>query len=630
MLQLLTEQMNLEGELLQAHPSIPYEQLANTLHPDLHARHGRENVVMDASRSALSEAFKGLHNQQGELDTEEVKGALDKYADQLAEHLAIGSSRYDEVLALPDLNTEQKNNIKRSRQAFMDHAVAVGTEITRMLDANVEKMANNVEQTNASLIPQKAYIDSLEPGAEHALAETKLKELQNDQKAYESAHTFMTTLQKDYQAPDAFKDAVHNARLPAVLAEYNQQGSPQNILNAKATAAAVQGLASATHFGATRSGVEFALSAASYLDRILSIGTALGVVHEIVNNTTKPASQNLLEALGGQGVRLVKPTEVTARPLRITTVEGARHERTDEEFDTAMKKLQELTTQFIQKQNDYKFGTWKGEGIGFGSFGAFQGVRQALLTSGVLPENALWAAVVASLFGGATMAWHQTDGQLNATIKDAQGRDLPTHLPQVASGTLSERLAKTTNAGMKALDIRNSGPREAFLSKIFGSIQGLAISTASADAARNLPHDTAGQIVESALLAALGPTQTLSSFFAAMQVAPEATNAGTGRFALAQLNVTNPGRDSLPHSTKPRTVARAAENVFYIARGILQVPSQAAVEITATGTQLAINAADAMANAGASALNRSVRAASSLLRNAEREQDIELGERNRE
>jgi effector protein HopM1 len=626
-LQLLTEQMNLEGELLKAHPSIPYVQLANTLHPDLHAHHSRENAAMDASQSALNEAFKRLHNQQGDLDTEEVKGALNKYADQLAEHLAIGDSRYDEVLSHPDLNAEQKGNIKRSHQAFMDHALVVGTAIPRMLDATVEKIASNVEHASGLLAASKAYINSLEPGEERSRAEDVSKQMQDSHDAYQSAREFMSKLKEEYQAPEDFKNALHNARLPAVLDQYTQQLSPENIRNAKTTAAAVQGLASAQHFGATRSGVESALAGASYFVRVLAAGTALGVAHEVVNNTTKPASQNLLETLGGQGVRLVKPTEVTAKPLRITTVDGARHERSGEEFAAKVKELEDLTQRFIEEQNKYKFGTPQGEGIAFLSFGVAQAGLEALVASGALPEKTVWALTLISLFAGAKMAWAQEGGKLHATVKDSKGRDLPTHLPTVAAGTLADRLGKTADASMKALDIRNSSPREAFLSKMFGAIQGVAISTASADAVRNLPHDAAGHIAKKLLVSAFGPTLTLSSFFAAMQTQPEATKANTSRLSLAVLNITQPDRNSLPHTTPAGTGARLAENAFHTARGILQVPSQAAVTIAATGAQLAIYAAAATASAGASALDSSVRAASSRLRTPNPQEDIELAER---
>lgn len=233
------------------------------------------------------------------------------------------------------------------------------------------------------------------------------------------------------------------------------------------------------------------------------------------------------------------------------------------------------------------------------------------------------------------MAWLQTHGQLAATVKDAKGRDLPTHLPQAASGMLTERLAKVSGEGLRAMDIRERGPREAFLSKIFGSIQGIAISTLSADAVRHLTRDNATDIVVKLLVSGLGPAQTLSSFFAAMQSKPEATKAGVGRFAVAQLNVIDADRASLPHTTEAGTAARRGENLYHSVRGILQIPNQAAVEASATAAQWAINATTATTNAAFSISATAFKAANRHFRKAmvgepTQQQDVELGRPNTE
>lgn len=616
-LRFYTEQMNLEGLLLKEHNSLPYSQLASTLNPGLRA-HDQNGGDRDACLAELCETLNNLPSGQSHSNVEGVNNALVKFAEEQADYLAVAASRYGEVLTQPNLSKEQKENIVLSHKAFMDYAQNVGKEIPQLLKKNVDKLKNDLATSEELIQLSREYVSALSdaPNDERTLAEGIAESLAASHETYKSALDCMTELKEAYKPPELLKDALHNAQLPSILDDFEEQLSPTKKLNAKAMAAAVQGGASALHFGATRAGVESAVAGASFIRSILASGTALGTAHEIVNNTTRPASQNLLEAAGGLGIRAVKPTEVMLRPLRITTVDGKRHERTDEEFAAAVKKLEDLTERFMLEQNKFKFGTPQGEGIAFLSFGAAQAALEALVSSGTLPAKTVWALALTSALGGAGMAWGQADGQLNTRIRDNQGRDLPTHLPQATSGTLADRLGKTASSAMKALDVREKGPREAFLSKIFGSIQGVALSTAAADSVRDLPIDTAANIVRRLVISALGPTETLSSFFANMQVAPEAKKAGTGRLELASRNMTDPDRDSLPHTTTRGTTARTAENTWHRVRGALQVPAQGAVEITATGFQLA-------AIAGTS-LSTRVRAVAS--RNTEQD-GIELAER---
>jgi hypothetical protein len=639
LLQMLTEQMAMEGEVLKMHASMPYEELAGNLHEDLHAHHGRENMAMDAGRTLVNDALTALFGQQGELDAGPIKVALDTYAQGLAEHLSIGHSRYEEVLAAPNLNAKQKVDIERSRDAFIDHAIRVGTEIPRMLEENFKKTASSQQQANHQLAASQVYVEGLDPGEEHTLATAAHEQHQAISTNCQTVHAFMTQLKDDYNAPEAFADALHNARLPAILDQFDLQRSWQNKLRTRAPAALAQGIASALHFGGTRSSIEQALSGRAFATRVSAAGVGLGIAHEVVNNSIRPAAQEVMGALGGMTVRLVKPNEVIAKPLHIITVNGERHERSEQEFAEETKALKDLETKFILEQNKHKFGTPQGEIEGFQSFGIFQTALEGLVAANQLPEKSVLALMVASALGGIGMVDTQIKSQLNATVKNSLGRELPTHLPKAVVGTLAERMAKVGRDGVKALDIRQRAVQEAVLSKVFGSIQGIAVSTGAAYAVRYLAHDTPRHITTKLLVSALGPTLTLSSFFAAMQTKPEATKGGTGRVANAVNNLLDPDRHTLPHTTQAGSAGRVAENTFHRVRGALQLPSQAAVEVTAAVAQLATKATNATvmatANAGAASFDATM-AASRSFRDAMRgsppthdsQQDIELGERN--
>lgn len=624
LLQLYAEQMELEGELLKTHGAMPYEDVLGNLHENLAAFHDTQSpeaARLLASGGQVRDAIEELSRQQGEPDAAALNSALATHAQALVEHLEVSHSRFDEALKDPGLSAEQKRNIEHSRTAFVDYAIRVGTEMPRMLQGCTDTTQQRLDQLGEQLSASKAGMDALPEGKERELASAAHGQLQKDTDDWKAIHDLISTVKNDYNPPAALADAIHNVRLPHILAEYDKQRSYVNILRSTAPAAVSQLIASSLHFGGTRSSIEQGLSNRNFATRVSASGTGLGVAHELVNNSIRPASQELMGSIGGMGVRPVKATEVIPNPTRSFTINGEKHTRTDEQMAAATLAVKELRATFTLAQNKHKFGTAEGEVAGYGSFGAAQAVLEGLVAAGVLPAKTIPALMITSAAGGFLMAGTQTFNQLTTTVKDQQGRILPTHVPKNVDGALLQRLAKVGKDGLSAVDLRETAVQEAFLSKIFGSIQGVTLSTAVADQVRHIGHDSPTHIASKLLVSALGPSLTLPSFFAAMQTKPEATKGGTGRFANGLANVANPDRDTLPHTTQPGSLVRdVGENSFHRVRGVLQLPSQGAVQIASAGVQLVGSTASAAGQAFRNALRGGPGA-------GEQQPDLELGNR---
>lgn len=583
-LQLHTEQFALQGKLLQAQPDMLYENVAGNLHEDLALAHNQEHSALVESGQRVKEALEFLGAQSGpDLQTHSVVQALADSDQALVRSLEISHSRYEEALNSKGLSPEDKRHVESSRQAFIEYAVRVGTNTSRQLDACIGTSQQRLTDLDKELKKVSSELKQ-QPASGAGARQT---ELQAERRNWQAVHTTLTDIKQAYNPPEQMKAALGNVKLPQILAKYEQQRSYANILRAATPAAVAQLIASSLHFGATRGTIESTQAGEGFSQRVGTAGLGLGVAHELVNNTVRPASQEVMGAMGGKGVRTVAATEVIPNPVRTYTLNGVVHTRTDAQMKEAKASIDKLRTTFTQAQNNHKFGTMKGELTGFGSFGAAQLALEALVDAGVLPKKSIPALILASASGGFLMALLQTFNQLTTTVEDDQGRKLPTHVPKDVDGKLLDRLAKVGADGVKAVDLREREVLEAFLSKIAGSIQGVGISTAVSDSVKHLGHDSPAHIASKLLVAGFGPSLTLSSFFAAMQTKPEAKKGGTGRMGNVGNNLVAPDRDTLPHTTAEGTKSRVVENAVHRGRGVLQAPSQAAVVATSAGVRKA-------------------------------------------
>jgi hypothetical protein len=619
LLALHTEQLALQGELLKALPATAYEDVVGSLHEDLKAVQTQENAQLDSANVAIGEALVPLaQHESGMVDTKQLSAALNEQANALVEHLQVTHARYEEVLKTPDLPAAQKANIERSRDAFVDYAIRVGTQTERMLTQSINNCNERADQLQEQANEVKEKIESVGPGKANAQTVEQHKQLVESSKTWKAAGQLMEQVKKGYKPPAELAAAVHNAKLPMVLAKFEEQSSFFNRVRALLPKLFQQLVASAGHFGAVRATIEWALRNANFGARVTGSGAGLGASHELINNTVRPWVNELLVSLTGREVRPVKFSEVASQPTEKYTVDGVTHKRTPTEMAAAKKAYNEFKTRFTEAQNNHKFGTMKGELEFFSGFGLAQGILEGLVDSGVLPAKTIPALVLASATGGAVSASLQTWNQLTTTVKDDQGREVPTHVPVGVDKSLLDRLGKVTKDGFKAIDLRSADVQEAFLSKMYGAIQGVTISTAVSDQVKSLDLDKPAHIAAKVLASSFGPTLTLSSFFAAMQNKIEAKKGGTGRMGNVGNNLVAPDRDTLPHTTAKGTKARAVEDTVHRARGMLQVPSQAATVASAAAVQGAIKGTATMGQG----LLKVMRGNPSL----NQESDIEMGQ----
>ncbi|MBF7143777.1 MULTISPECIES: hypothetical protein [Pseudomonas] len=586
LLALQTEQLTLQGELLKALPTTAYEDIVGSLHEDLKAALAHESAPLESASVAIGEALVPLaQHESGVVDTKQLSAALNNHSNALAEHLQVAHARYEEVLKTPDLPAAQKANIERSRDAFVDYAIRVGTQTDRMLTDSINSCSERADQLQEQADKAKKEIENAGPGKANSQTVEEHRQLQKSSESWKAASQLMKQVKKDYKPPEELAAAVHNAKLPTVLAKFEEQSSFFNKIRALLPKLFQQLVASAGHFGAVRAAIEWALRNANFGARVTGAGAGLGASHELINNTVRPWVNELLVSLTGREVRPVKFSEVSSQPTEQYTVDGVSHKRSPAEMAAAKKAYNEFKTRFAEAQNNHKFGTMKGELEFFSGFGLAQGILEGLVDAGVVPAKTIPALVLASATGGAVSASLQTWNQLTTTVKDDQGREVRTHVPVGVDKALLDRLGKVTKDGFKAIDLRSPDVQEAFLSKMYGAIQGVTISTAVSDYVKDLDLDKPAHIASKVFASSFGPALTLSSFFAAMQNKIEAKKGGTGRMGNVGNNLLAPDRETLPHTTPKDTKSRKFENLIHRGRGVLQAPSQATTVASAALVQ---------------------------------------------
>jgi len=586
LLALHTEQLALQGQLLRALPNTDYENVVGSLHENLEATHAHENAQLEIANLAALETMAPLAQpESGKINTKQISDALNEQAAALAEHLQVTHSRYEEALKTPNLPTAQKRDIEHSRKAFVDYALRAGTHTERMLTEGIKTFKERTDALQAQADDVKKTIDGAAPGKANEETVAEHKKLLTQIESWKSAGQAIEQVKKDYKPPAALAGAIHNARLPQVLAEFEKQSSFFNKFLATLPKALQQFAASLLHFGFTRAAIESALRMAKFGARVTGSGAGLGVAHEAINGTIRPLVNELMTSLTRREVRLVDFAEVSSHPSEQYTVNGVQHKRTPVEMADAKKHLAEFKERFSLAQNNHKFGTMKGEGAFFFGFGIAQAALELLVDTGVLPAKTIPFLALASAIGGAISASLQTGNQLGNTVMDDHGRMVRTHVPVGIEKALPDRLKKVAEDSFKALDVRNPKVQEAFLSKAYGAMQGVAISTAVSDQVKGLDPNKASHAALKVLVSSVGPTLTLSSFFAAMQTAPEAKKGGTGRMGDVGNNLLAPDRDTLEHTTPKDSKMRSVEKGFHRVRGGLQVPSQTATVITAGAIQ---------------------------------------------
>ncbi|WP_258197807.1 restriction endonuclease [Pseudomonas viridiflava] len=423
------------------------------------------------------------------------------------------------------------------------------------------------------------------------------------------AKAMLAGIQSDFsKSPQAkhLKSVAAHAQFDTQLKELNEDRAGIGFLQGagRMTAAAIpQFLSSMTHLGFIRSATndEFraavpgSSSDASMLEATV-IGLVAGIAHEGVTNLVKPMLQSGLQVsgldkrLGMAPLRGVDTESVIPDPLEYKSQDGVMVKKSDEELAAEKAQVKAQRAVFEQKKVQVSSTHPLGEMIPYMSFGGGQAIRQLLHDFHQINGQTVTARALTSGMAGAVSASAQALYQMKATYTDPQGRNIPVFTTDKSISELGKDLAK-------GLDPRDAAVRTSFYSKAVSGIQSVALTAelpavAQAGIKGGL---SAGRIVGNMALAALGSVSYLSTLYANQSVTAEAKAlkaAGEGgatpileRTETAFTNIRRPNRDSLPHTFSPDQLAglpRMAENTYHRARGVLQVPSQVAVDVLRT------------------------------------------------
>nr|AAT96220.1 HopPtoM-like protein [Pseudomonas viridiflava] len=518
-----------------------------------------------------------------------LKGHAGAIADQL-EHFQLmhnASSVHQGECSAPDRKT-----FEVSQAALGEYAGRVSKAISSVLSektADLDKRLADVDK----------QLEGMAEGGEKSRLLTQKETLGE-------AKTMLADIQNDFsKSPQAkhLKSVAAHARFDAQLKELNADRAGMGFLqgSGRVIAAAIpQFLSSMTHLGFIRSATndEFraavpgSSSDASMLEATV-IGLVAGIAHEGVTNLVKPMVQSGLQAsgldkrLGMAPLKGVDTESVIPDPLEFKSQDGVMVKKSDEELTAEKAQVKAQRAVFEQKKVQVSSTHPLGELIPYMSFGGGQAIRQLLHDFNQINGQTVTARALASGMAGAVSASAQALYQMKATYTDPQGRQIPVFTTDKATSELGKELAK-------GLDPRDATVRTSFYSKAVSGIQSAALTAElPAIAAAGVNSGlSAGRIAGNMALAALGSVSYLSSLYANQSVTAEGKAlkaAGEGgatpileRTEVAFTNVRRPNRESLPHTFSSDQLAglpRMAENTYHRARGVLQAPSQIAVDV---------------------------------------------------
>lgn len=601
-LRLSTRQMELEGHYLnelqgQGEPAIPYENLATHLHPEL--RMPTAALGVNSPLESLRSHLAGMREQieHNELpDAEDVDQLVNDLMPQLTRHLAGSAALYREVLGQPNLAAHSEAVIKVSHKAFIGHAVEAEKTLLeelghclKALDTQIglQKQWLNADDENQAILPRLAPLPiNAEPSSgrevpdEHAARTLQTAE-------WATLHTRLADALKSTKA-GPLRDAVDNAKRPKTLENYRAANSgvwPK--VTSALGAMGPQILGSAASFGAARSSLEVLMGDYGLMAKAAVVGAGLGLSHELAVNSIRPLAQILANSIGLNPLRAIDKTEVLPNATSVISENGLLRIANDPQEVAALQKdIEELRQVFSFAQQDHKPGTAKGEAEGYLAFGTAQLVLKATkLVQGIGEKTGFSAG------GGALMALMHTLGQYLKTVPDADGKPIPTHTPAPATKPLKERLEKFGKEFKTSLDLSDDETLNRYLGKMFGSMQGLAIAYAIAERTSLMDSDSKAHVAAQLAFALLSSSELLTSFFPNMQASKEAKKGKTDEFTNAILNIQNPDRESVLHTTLPNTTSRTAENLYFRGRGVLQAGPQAATLLTSALIHVGVEAA---------------------------------------
>lgn len=569
------QHMALEATVLDFAPGTSFQdiqkhlaELGGTPHPMLSGQEETEAFAKDFN------AYLGM----SKADRKESGGfaaVWDKHCGRVGNTLGAYHSLCQEVIDNTPEGDDRKS-LQSSHAAFRDYAKgvtqAMAKDMPERLDTFLESRIAHAQQATSNEDLSEA--ERNQASAELTQLNTVKEELG---KFVNKEDDNPSALAKATKKNEALDTALKNVAREDYIAELKTHSGFLTGLAVFADAGIPQGFASSGHFGASTAAIDEVLEGTHLAAHTAGTSVVLGSAHKTISDSARPIIQTIVDKTVGSGLEKVDPMSVYPKPLQDITVGGRRVANPQHE---ALDKAQEdKRADFLRTQNANNFGTISGDFMGYVAFGAAHAVREALNQFTTLNASGITARSIASAVGGTLMA----GGQAVAKYSQSHGDEkIPTYRVKNETREWKELLPKAFAESKKTVPM-NMANFSDYLTRVLGVSGGIAMRNAVANAAEAGEDAEALEKTQQIIATFFSSGLTLLPFFANSVAAPlenKALNDGeddlTARANVAWQNVTNPNRDSLPH-TQPPGARRYAENTYHVTRGISQAVPQATV-----------------------------------------------------
>lgn len=568
------EHMTLEGQVLDYAPGTSYQdiqkhltELGGTPHPMLSGQEETKAFLQDFNE------YLGK-NDKDRKDSGGFGAVWDKHCARVGDTLGAYHSLCQEVID----NTPEgdRQPLQNSHDAFRGYAKGVMQAMTQDLPTRLNTfMESRIEHARSAMDNEGLS----QP--ERDQATTELNQLLKVQEEFEdfqeNEDSEPSELTKATKKNETLDTALKNVGREDYVADLKTHSGFLTGLAVFADAGIPQGFASSAHFGASTAAIDEVLEGTHLAGHSAGTSAVLGAAHKVVSDSARPIIQTIVDKTIGSGLEKVDPLSVYPKALQDITVGGRRVANPQRE---AIDKAQEdKRTGFLLKQNANNFGTISGDFTGYLAFGAAHAVREALNQFTSVNASGIAARSLASAVGGAFMAGGQAVAKYSQTHGDEK---IPTYRVKNETREWKELLPKAFAESSKVLPHKMTNISD-YANRIVGVSAGITMRTAVGEAAAAGEDAETLEKMQQIITTFFSSGLTLLPFFANSVAAPlenKALNDGeddlTARANVPWQNITNPNRDSLPH-TQPPGWRRAAENTYHITRGVTQLAPQATV-----------------------------------------------------
>jgi hypothetical protein len=542
-------------------------ELGGTPHPMLSGQEETKAFLQDFNE------YLGK-NDKDRKDSGGFGAVWDKHCARVGDTLGAYHSLCQEVID----NTPEgdRQPLQNSHDAFRGYAKGVMQAMTQDLPTRLNTfMESRIEHARSAMDNEGLS----QP--ERDQATTELNQLLKVQEEFEdfqeNEDSEPSELTKATKKNETLDTALKNVGREDYVADLKTHSGFLTGLAVFADAGIPQGFASSAHFGASTAAIDEVLEGTHLAGHSAGTSAVLGAAHKVVSDSARPIIQTIVDKTIGSGLEKVDPLSVYPKALQDITVGGRRVANPQRE---AIDKAQEdKRTGFLLKQNANNFGTISGDFTGYLAFGAAHAVREALNQFTSVNASGIAARSLASAVGGAFMAGGQAVAKYSQTHGDEK---IPTYRVKNETREWKELLPKAFAESSKVLPHKMTNISD-YANRIVGVSAGITMRTAVGEAAAAGEDAETLEKMQQIITTFFSSGLTLLPFFANSVAAPlenKALNDGeddlTARANVPWQNITNPNRDSLPH-TQPPGWRRAAENTYHVTRGVTQLAPQATV-----------------------------------------------------